>query len=33
LTRIQGIQSIQSSFVIDSLKDKKIFVLEAGDDR
>lgn len=32
LTRIQGIQSIQSSFVIDSLKDKKIFVLNAGDD-
>ncbi|WP_320045454.1 Lrp/AsnC family transcriptional regulator [uncultured Desulfobacter sp.] len=28
LTQIQGIQSIQSSFVIDSLKDKKIFVLE-----
>ncbi|WP_020587057.1 Lrp/AsnC family transcriptional regulator [Desulfobacter curvatus] len=32
LTQIQGIQSIQSSIVIDSLKDKKIFVLEAGDD-
>lgn len=29
LTQIQGIQSIQSSFVIDSLKDKKILVLEA----
>ena len=28
LTQIQGIQSIQSSFVIDSLKDKKIFVLD-----
>jgi len=32
LTRIQGIQSIQSSFVIDSLKDKKVLVLGAGDD-
>ena len=32
LTQIQGIQSIQSSIVIDSLKDKRIFVLGAGDD-
>lgn len=32
LTRIQGIQSIQSSFVIDSLKDKRIFVLKAEND-
>lgn len=32
LTQIQGIQSIQSSIVIDSLKDKKVLVLGAGDD-
>ena len=32
LTRIQGIQSIQSSFVIDSLKDKTILLPDAGDD-
>jgi hypothetical protein len=32
LTRIPGIQSIQSSFVIDSLKDKRIFVLKAEND-
>ena len=32
LTQIQGIQSIQSSIVIDSLKDKKILVLGADDD-
>ena len=32
LTQIQGIQSIQSSIVIDSPKDKKILVLGADDD-
>ena len=32
LTKIQGIQSIQSSFVIDSLKDKKILLLDPEDD-
>ncbi len=31
LTKIQGIQSIQSSFVIDSLKDKKILFLDPED--
>jgi DNA-binding Lrp family transcriptional regulator len=32
LTQIQGIQSIQSSIVIDSLKDKKVLVLGAEGD-
>ena len=32
LTKIKGIQSIQSSFVIDSLKDKKILLLDPEDD-
>lgn len=32
LTQIQGIQSIQSSIVIDSPKDKKVLVLGADDD-
>ena len=32
LTQIEGIQTIQSSFVIDNVKEKKVFILDLDEE-